>query len=330
MNLKRFTSERRERWDQLSSLIESAGTRPERLSADSLLQLGALYRSTVADLSLARRSWPDDPLVPKLEALVGRARHLVYEGANRRRSIREFFAHRYWGIIRERASMLILAAVLLFVPALLAAAWAIAEPETARAIVPDGFLWVTEPQPDGTDMGLSASGLAGFSTFVFINNIQVTLLAFALGILAGVGTGWILLQNGLILGAVVGLGISAGNGDLLVAALMGHGVLELSCIVVAGGAGLALGRSILRPGRVSRRDSLVEEARGAILIILGTVPWLVLAGLVEGFLSRVGLGPAPVTIVGLIIGGAFWGLLVRQGRSESSSRLGTQVGADAR
>ncbi len=315
MNLKRFIDERSARWGELGSLVEQAGTRPEKLDPGALLRLGSLYRSTTADLALARRRFPHDPVVGRLEDLVGRSRHLVYEGGIRRQTVREFFNRTYWRLLTERSSMLMLAGVVLFAPAILAAAWALAEPEAAQAVVPAGFLWVTEPRPEGTDMGLSTAGLAGFSTFVFVNNIQVTLLAFALGIFWGVGTGWVLFQNGLILGAVAGLGVEAGNGDLLVAALAGHGILELSCIVVAGTAGLSLGRSILRPGRLTRRQSLVSEARASVQIVVGTVPWLILAGLLEGFLSRIGLGPTPVTLVGVTVGVVFWGLLVWRGRS---------------
>jgi uncharacterized membrane protein SpoIIM required for sporulation len=123
----------------------------------------------------------------------------------------------------------------------------------------------------------------------------------------------VLLQNGLIIGAVVGLGVAAGNTDLLIAALVGHGILELSCILVAGTAGLSLGRSILRPGRVTRRRSLVGEAGASMQIVAGTAPWLVLAGLLEGFLSRVGLGPVPVAVVGVGVGAIFWGLFVWRG-----------------
>ena len=314
MNLKRFVDERSDRWVALGTLADEAGHRPERLSPDSVLRLGSLYRSATADLSLARQRFPHDPVVGRLEDLVGRSRHLVYDGGRRRHTLREFFSVTYWRLIGDRSTMLMLATLILFGPAILAALWAISEPATARSIVPGGFLWVTEPRPEGTDMGLSTAGLAGFSTFVFVNNIQVTLLAFALGVFWGVGTGWVLFQNGLVLGAVVGLGIDAGNGRLLVEALVGHGILELSCIVVAGAAGLSLGRSILRPGRVTRRRSLTVEAGASVQIVLGTAPWLVLAGLLEGFLSRVGLGPIPVTLVGVLVGGAFWGLVWWRGR----------------
>lgn len=151
-------------------------------------------------------------------------------------------------------------------------------------------------------------GLTGFSTFVLVNNVRVSLMAFALGVTFGLGTALLLAYNGLLLGGVAGLAVEAGNGDLLLAALMAHGVLELTCIVVGGGAGLALGRAMLRPGTRSRKAALAAEAGHAFTIAAATVPWLVVAGLVEGFVSRVGLGPVPTTVIGLVLGGVFWGL----------------------
>jgi uncharacterized membrane protein SpoIIM required for sporulation len=90
--------------------------------------------------------------------------------------------------------------------------------------------------------------------------------------------------------------------------------LELSCIVIAGAAGLSVGRALLRPAKLTRRTALTSEAGQAFRIAGGTAPWLVLAGLIEGYVSRVGLGPVPTTIVGLTIGVIFWGLVIWRGR----------------
>jgi uncharacterized membrane protein SpoIIM required for sporulation len=193
-------------------------------------------------------------------------------------------------------------------PAAIGAVWGITDPEGVKSIVPPGFLWVTEEQ--STDQGYGVLGLAGFSTFVMVNNIRVTLFAFALGITLGLGTAFLILTNGLILGAVAGLAIGAGNGDVLLAALAAHGPLELSCIVVGSAAGLSLGRAMLRPGKKTRRNALTTEAAQAFRIAGGTAPWLVVAGLVEGYVSRTGLGPVPTSIVGVVLLTVFWGLLV--------------------
>jgi uncharacterized membrane protein SpoIIM required for sporulation len=96
--------------------------------------------------------------------------------------------------------------------------------------------------------------------------------------------------------------------------VVAHGVLELSCIVVAGAAGLSLGWALVEPGTRTRRASVGRAARASIQIALGTAPWLVLAGLVEGFVTPGGYGLAAVTIVGFALGAVYWALVIWRGR----------------
>src|SRR5205823_6095793 len=117
----------------------------------------------------------------------------------------------------------------------------------------------------------------------------------------------------VILGFVAGLAIGAGNGRVFFELVTAHGVLELSCIVVSGAAGLRLGWAIIDPGTRPRGEALRQEARAAIEMVLGTAPWLVLAGLVEGFLTPAGTGLATVLAVGLSLGAVFWGLVLWRG-----------------
>jgi uncharacterized membrane protein SpoIIM required for sporulation len=314
MKLNQFVADRQDGWQRLEALLKAARRRPERLGPQGVRELGSLYRSVAADLATARRLFPSDPLVVRLERLVGAARPLIYERASRRGNLIAFFADGFWIMLWERRRPLALAAALLLVPGSLGAMWAAVDPETVTSIVPVDFLWVVEA--DTTDTGLSGIGLAGFSTFVLTNNIRVTLAAFALGVTWGVGSGWMVANNGLILGQVAGLALGAGNADLLAAALMAHGVLELTCMVVAGAAGLSLGRSMLRPGKKTRRRALADEATASFKIAGGTACWLVVAGFVEGFASRQGFGWIPTTIFGLALGGLFWGLLFWRGAGQ--------------
>jgi len=106
-------------------------------------------------------------------------------------------------------------------------------------------------------------------------------VAFAGGITGGIATALALLYNGLLLGVIGGLMGQAGNGVGFIDLVTAHGVLELSCILVGGAAGLSLGWSIISPGLRTRRDSLQREAVEALLLVLGTAPWLVIAGIVH-------------------------------------------------
>lgn len=316
--LRRFESDRQARWDELARLLDQAGKRPERLGGESVRRLGALYRAAAADLVSARRRFPDDPVVERLERLVGRGQGLIYERSNRRGNLVDFFADRYWILLWERRRPLGLAALILIGPALLMVIWAQSAPETVAGLVPPQFLWVMES--DTTDQGLGAVGLAGFSTFVLTNNIRVALTAFVAGITWGVGTALLIGYNGILFGALAGLAAGAGNLGLLGEATLAHGILELSCIAVAGAAGLSLGRSMLRPGHRTRTESMAHEGGLSLLIAAGTAPWLVLAGLVEGYASRVGLPLLPTAVIGVALGAVFWGVFWWRGTFHSRAR----------
>jgi uncharacterized membrane protein SpoIIM required for sporulation len=317
VRLEGFTESRNADWHELERLVAEAGRRPERLGPRRVLRLGALYRASAADLATARRRFPGDPAVARLEALVGNARHLVYDTRGRRRSLLRFFATDYWRLIVERRRALAVSFVLVFGSAALATVWAVHDPAAATGVVPSAFRPALQPGHPWRDM--AAGDQAAFTTKVFTNNIGVTLAAFAGGITGGLLTALALLYNGLLLGVVGGLMGSAGNGVGFVDLVTAHGVLEISCILVAGAAGLSLGWALIVPGRRTRRASLQREARETVLLALGTAPWLVVAGIVEGNranLAETGLGA--VIGVGVALGILFWGLVLWRGRVRSA------------
>jgi len=313
MTLDHFLHDRAGAWRELETLVGRGGRRPHRLGAEGVLRLGELYRGATADLALARRRWPGDPVVQRLDELVARSRHLVYAAPSRRFSPLEFLASGYWRLVAERPVLLAVSALLLFAPASLGASWALDDPGAAGGLVPLEYRQVAEPRTEGTDLGFSPDEQAGFATEIFTNNIRVSFLAFAGGITGGVLTAAVLLFNGVLLGTVGGLAWEAGNGKYFVELVSAHGVLELSCIVVAGMAGLRLGWAIVDPGRLPRLTALRHEARRAVLIALGTAPWLVLAGLVEGFLTPTGLGLAQALAIGVTLGAVYWALVIWRG-----------------
>ena len=283
------------------------------MGPERLLRLGALYRAAAADLARLRREAPGSPETARLEVLVGRARQIVYDVRSRRHSILHFFLTDYWRLLAERRKALLVAFVLLFGTATLAALWGVHDPGAATGVVPNEFRPALQPGHPWHDM--TAGQQAAFTTGVFTNNIQVTAVAFAGGVTAGIATALALLYNGLLLGVVAGLMTQAGNGAGFVDLVTAHGVLELSCILVAGAAGLSLGWSIVDPGLRTRRASLQREARESLLLVVGTAPWLVIAGIVEGNranLAESGLGA--VIGVGVGLGLVYWGLVAWRGR----------------
>jgi uncharacterized membrane protein SpoIIM required for sporulation len=268
------------------------------------------------DLAYARRRFPADPVVAHLEQLTQRGRHAVYNTARARQTVVEFASHGYWRRVRERPVLLLIAIVCLAGPTLLAGYWAWRDPGAAGGLVPQSYQSVTEPRPAGQSLGISVDDESAIAANIFTNNIQVAFLAFAGGILFGLGTLWVLIQNGVMLGAVAGLAIGAGNGRPFFELVVAHGVLELSCIVVAGLAGLRIASAIVDPGTRPRSVALREESRAAVEIVLGTAFWLVVAGLVEGFLTPAGTGLTTVLFVGFGLGILYWGLVIWRGAPE--------------
>jgi uncharacterized membrane protein SpoIIM required for sporulation len=314
MNVDAFVADRSPVWKRLEELARDSRRKPERLGPDGVRELGLRYRETVADLAFARRRFPSDPVVRRLEPLVAQARHLVYDSEPRTGAVREFVSHGYWRRVRERPVPLLVAALFLFAPALLAGTWAWRDPGAASGLVPSRY-----QRDSGTDLGVSVSDEAALASQIFTNNITVTMLAFGGGLLFGLGTLLVLVQNGVLLGAVAGLAIGAGNGRPFFSLVTAHGVLELSCICVAAAAGLRIGWALVDPGYRRRGDALRAETRAAVEVLLGTAAWLVIAGLVEGFLTPAGLGLTVAVTVGIAIGALYWGLVFWRGRPATSS-----------
>jgi uncharacterized membrane protein SpoIIM required for sporulation len=320
-NVDRFVAEREQNWAELESLLAEAKRRPEKLGATRVLRLGELYRSAVGDLGQARRGLKGEPVVARLESLVARARNAVYDTEARRESIWAFFSTGYWRRVRSSPGPLLLAAALLFVPVVLTFLWAGHDPAAALGVVPGAFRGIEDGSRTTKSAGLSAGEASVFASQIMTNNIRVTFVAFAGGLTFGVGTVASLIYNGVLLGAVGGLATHAGRGNAFVTLVIAHGVLELSCIVEAGAAGHPVGRALITPGRKSRPTAVVAEARHAVELVLGTAPWLVVAGVTESFVTPAGHGLAVNATIGLLIGGTYWALVVWRGRPTAERAL---------
>jgi uncharacterized membrane protein SpoIIM required for sporulation len=164
---------------------------------------------------------------------------------------------------------------------------------------------------------------------IIANNVQVTFAVFAFGITAGIGTLLLLMLNGISLGGVFGLYQSKGILSLLLAFVAPHGVLELSAICIAGGAGLLIASALLLPGDMTRREALAENSRRAMRLIAASSILLVFAGSLEGMVSPIPTWPlwlklmvSATTLLALI--SYLRGGLPR-GRSEPALPLEAQV-----
>jgi uncharacterized membrane protein SpoIIM required for sporulation len=313
MNLEAFLAERTPSWDALEAQLARARGRPERLGVSGALELGRGYRAAVADLALARRRYPGDPATQRLERLVLAARQAVYGHRTRQRSVLAFITRGYWRLILARPGVLAIAAAATAVPCVLAALWALHDPGAAVGLVPGRFRAAAHPHVYRLSDGATTQAVLASS--IFTNNIQVTFLVFAGGLLFGGGTLLVLAYNGATLGALAGVTIGSGNFSVFVRYILPHGILELSCFTIAGAAGLRLAWAMIDAGGLPRGESLRRQARPAVALVLGTAPWLVLAGLTEGFVTPHGLALGAAVTVGLLLGGGFWLLVLLRGRA---------------
>lgn len=316
--LDALLSEARPRWAELEALTSQARGRADRLGGDGVIRLGELYRAATTDLVELRRRLPGDPLLAHLEALVGEARHLVYEGRPTRRTgggrgVIAFYSRGYWQLVREEPWALWLAVALLLGPVLLGWLWAQIDPGHAAGFAPGLYDGVTRPRPHGANLGLPAAERGAIASGIFTHNILVSLLSFAGGITAGLVTGYFVINNGLLLGVVGGLSAGAGNTSVFVQLIVPHGLLELSCLTVVSAAGFRLSRALVAPGDRSRPAALAAEAIPAVKVAVGTAPWLVVAGLVEGLFTPAGLGIAPALAVGVGLFALFWSCVLLRG-----------------
>jgi len=313
MNLDAFVRSREGAWTELDGLVRKARGRPERLGPDGVRQLGALYRGAVADLARGRSAAPGDPAVRTLEELVNRARATIYVGPPRQGSARQYLARGYWRSVREHGRFVVVAWALLLGSAALATIWAAHDPGAATGVVP-GSIAGGGGGPNKA-IGLAAGQAAVLSIAIFTNNIGVTFASFASGILLGIGPAFSLLYNGLLLGAVVGIASATGHGTSAAELILPHGVLELSCIAVAAAAGMRMGWALVEPGSRGRVEALAATAPRSVLLVLATAPWLVLAGMVEGFVTPHHL-PLPAAVaIGVGLAAPYWALVVWLGRA---------------
>jgi uncharacterized membrane protein SpoIIM required for sporulation len=318
--MSRFINERKNHWQRLEdllSILDASSLR--RLSRAEVREFGELYRRAATDLAIARAETRDPKLINYLNSLVIRAHGKIYRAdTNGAAVLWRFFTKDFPQTFRKNISYVALAfgiftffSVASFLLCFYNADFGeYLGLEQAHYAAQNDIKW-WESLNEANQIG---------SSEILTNNIRVSFMAFALGVLFGVGTVFVLAFNGLHIGGVLGVCYRTNTefANDLVYFMVGHGVVELSCIFIAGGAGMMIGYALVNPGDLTRAQALKKRGMEAAKIVIGCACFLVFAGIIEGFLSPSNL-PVEIKIgTGILTGIAMFSYLFLVGRETAA------------
>lgn len=288
----RFRLEREGEWKRLEQIVSrlEAG-RVRRLSDDDVLALPALYRTAASSLSVARETTLDAATLAYLESLVQRAWFQVYGPRTSLAGwLRRFLGGGWSASVRAIWPDLLIALAAMVAGTIVGWLLVSSDPAWFHALVPADFGGERAPGASADTLRRtltgnegSGDGLSVFAAYLFSNNARVSILAFALGFAFGIPSILLLIHNMALMGAMLWLFHGAGLTMDFAAWLSVHGTTELFAILLAGGAGIHVGRSMAFPGNRSVLSAASESGRRAAQIMAGVVLMLVIAAVLEGY-----------------------------------------------
>jgi uncharacterized membrane protein SpoIIM required for sporulation len=304
MNIQRWIARRELFWkrqDALLRQVEKKGIKS--LRSDDIRELASLYRSVAADLARARTQKAGNIIIHNLQVLTTRGYNQIYQGSRRQewQALVDFYRWGLPSVVQQNAGYIALATSLFLLGAIVAWWYAWQDPTFISLIVPENLIRKVRDEHQlwmGSIVGVEPLA----SSSIMMNNLSVSFGAVAGGITAGIYTVFLLVFNGLSIGAVATL---VGQNNLAYpfwAFVFPHGSLELPAIFFAGGAGLLIARAILFPGKYRRIDALKLYGERAVHLVFAIVPMLIIAGTIEGFFSPSPLVPEPLKyLVGIAL-----------------------------
>lgn len=305
---------KRPRWEAFRNRVKGLrGNDLKKMSGAQVGQFAAEYRELAADLARARTYGSSAGTLYALERLAGAAHNIFYRPSSR--SIMRVFTwarHGFPASVRRLWRPIVLAGVLFYGPALVTYFLLTNNPELEPMLLSSDMIIRAEKATEqGGDYRDTWEGVwlgsEALSAQLMTNNIQVAFLAFAGGTLLGLGSVLLLIFNGLSIGAALAAFQNRGVLDNIGLFVLPHGVIELTAICIAGGAGMWMGSGLVLPGREKRWNAFKLRAREAVSLIGGVALMLVVAGLIEGFISpsrlpaSVKLLAAGVAALGLVL-----------------------------
>src|SRR5579872_1046347 len=281
----RWLEKRKPHWSKLESLLnQSAKGGLKSLSRSDLQELSLLYRQTAADLAAIREDRGSVHFARYVNQLLVRAHNTIYSGHRASpKALFSFFWHTYPAAFRRNLKHCLLATLIFAVSGVVGAVLTYQNPDFKVKVLGPQMVETIDRHQMWTHSIVGIKPLA--SSAIMTNNMTVGFTTFALGITGGLGTIYMMAFNGLLIGVIGTACWLSGMSLQLWSFVAPHGVLELPAIFIAGGAGLKIAQGMLFPGFLSRKDSLQVAGAEAIQLLLGTIPMLVIAGILEAFLS---------------------------------------------
>ena len=325
MDVDAFAAAHREQWSRLDAL-----TKKRSLTGAEAEELVDLYQRTATQLSLVQSSTDDPYLVGYLTRLVATARSRV-TGANPPswRSVALFFVALFPAAVYRARWWWIWSGLAFTVVACAAGWWVAADPSVQAALAPPED--VQQLVEEDFAEYYSSEAASAFAARVWTNNAWVAAMALVAGAMFCLPAVYVLGTNAVNVGIVGGLMVANGRADVFFGLLTPHGLLELTAVFVAAGAGIRLGWQLIDPGPTTRAEAFAREGRAAVSIALGLVVVLAVSGVIEAFVTPSGLP----TWARIGIGALAWlGFLayvwVYGGRAARAGFTGDVVGAASR
>ncbi|WP_416147255.1 stage II sporulation protein M [Salipaludibacillus sp. HK11] len=323
MKVTQFVKQHRDDWKQLEQLTTMMHKKKKKLTGNDIELFHKLYQKTAQHLSYSQTYFKEEEVTPYLNGLVAKSHNLLYKDQlSSMKQFRYFFTTAFIGLLVNQWRFVAAAMILFMIGVIGSFISVFNDPLHMYSILPSEISQAVDPEQLGEADGMIDASL--MSASIMTNNIQVAILAFAGGLTFGILTVYLLVYNGIIVGALAGLFWHYGMTYEFWAYIVPHGMIELVAIFIAGGAGLLMGYKLFVPGEFTRMYQLKTQAKRSVQLLIGTIPLFVIAAAIEGFITPAAISleakyaVAIITVVGLILYVAIGHALLKKSETTSN------------
>lgn len=316
-----FLKKNADRWKSFETLLDSKGEKDPDVLADLFIQL-------TDDLSYAKTFYPESRTLSYLNSLTAKAHRNIYRNKKEdKSSIWKFWTTGLPSLFFKHRLLLLISFIIFSASMLVGMISTAHDARFLRVILGDSYVNMTEENMEKGDPMSVYKKMNEMDMFLGItfNNIRVSFVAFVMGLLFSFGTAYMLFYNGVMLGAFEYFFFQHNYLFKSLLTVFIHGTLEISSIIIAGGAGILLGKSIMMPGTFTRRQSFIDASRDGVKIVTGLVPLFIIAGFFESFVTRHTDMPVFVNLLIIISSLAFiiWYVIIYPQQLNNRKEYGT-------